>query len=406
MDYGIKILNDLISKYEKSKTFAGINKVGQQFCIDPRNIFRAYGDHSNYETFDKINDSLMGIEHLGYVTIERSGAVVDKVKLNIDRVQDIYEYLKRTPKHEVQNKLQNLFDRFEGKHEMMDEYIAAQREKLKGNKKIREFKGDLIDYEDILKGLTALLELEVETYERDFSVRLYSDSKRFKTVESRIVSIIYEYGEFPNKEGILGELNLLKNPTYVHMKGAGSITFGEQSLNLEVLPADIALSSENLFQISSVDISGTVVMTIENLTTFHRFNEKNVFAIYLGGFHNNAKRTLLKKIHSQNPEIAYLHFGDIDIGGIYIYEHLKKKTMIPFIPYMMNREVLFKHNDFTQSLTENDKRRAKGLMDTHWHDLLEYMLDRNCKLEQEAIEDFEDVQLRLGIDFPNDRHLG
>jgi len=397
MNYGIKILNDLINKYEKSKTFAGINKVGQYFCVRPGNVFRAYCDHSNYETFDKVNESLMGIEHLGYVTLERSGVVVDKVKLKTDRVEDVYEYLKRTPKHEVHSKLQSLFDGFEGKHEIIDEYMAVQRERLKVNKKIKEFKGDLTDYEDVLKGLAALLGQESEIYERDFSVRLYSDSKRFKSVESRVVSILYEYGEFPDREGILGELNLIKNPTYVYMKGAGSIVFGSQSLNLAKLPADVAISSENLSLISNVKISGNVVMTIENLTTFHRFNRKDVFAIYLGGFHNKARRTLLKKIYNSNPGVEYLHFGDIDIGGIYIYKHLVKKTGIPFVPYMMNREVLSRYKNFTRSLTENDKKRAKGLKDSAWNDLLEFMLDNDCKLEQEAIENFADVQGRLGI---------
>jgi len=131
-------------------------------------------------------------------------------------------------------------------------------------------------------------------------------------------------------------------------------------------------------------------MTIENLTTFHRFNKKDVFAIYLGGFHNSARRNLLKKIYSQNADVEYLHFGDIDIGGIYIYEHLTKKTCIPFKPYMMNEEVLSLYGEYSRRLTENDKKRANKLMKTSWRDLVDYMMANDCKLEQEAIEDFMD----------------
>jgi len=105
------------------------------------------------------------------------------------------------------------------------------------------------------------------------------------------------------------------------------------------------------------------VITIENLTTFFRWEEKDALIIYLGGYHNRVRRTLLEKIYREMPEIQYLHFGDIDVGGFEIYEDLCRKTGIPFLPYHMGIEELRMYREFSRPLTENDKRRLKRLME-------------------------------------------
>ena len=108
--------------------------------------------------------------------------------------------------------------------------------------------------------------------------------------------------------------------------------------------------------------------------------------IYLGGFHNAIRRNFIKKIADQNPTITFLHFGDIDAGGFYILEHLIKKTGISFKPFMMDVETLEKYRGSTKSLTENDRKRLNRLEKTRFNEVISYMLEHNCKLEQEAIK--------------------
>ena len=76
-------------------------------------------------------------------------------------------------------------------------------------------------------------------------------------------------------------------------------------------------------------------MTVENLTSFNRIKEDDIFYIFLSGYHNSAKQNFIKKIHSQNQEKKYLHFGDIDPDGFYILQDLRTKTNINFVPYKM-----------------------------------------------------------------------
>ena len=117
----------------------------------------------------------------------------------------------------------------------------------------------------------------------------------------------------------------------------------------------------------------------------------------LGGFHNRTKRCFLKFLYQANHEKEYRHFGDIDAGGFYIFEHLKKKTGIPFETLHMNTGILKKYAADCKKLTENDRRRIARLLECvatkqslesigeDYSETLRYMLEHDCKLEQEAL---------------------
>lgn len=138
---------------------------------------------------------------------------------------------------------------------------------------------------------------------------------------------------FPEEDTILEDLNIIKNPGHVYIKGSAIITIKGQRLNLSVLNGDIAISSALLPEISSISVTGSRVMTIENLTTFNAFHESDTFAVYLGGYHNSHRRNFINKIYNDNPDAEYYHFGDIDAGGFYILLHLRAKTGVHFMPY-------------------------------------------------------------------------
>ena len=52
----------------------------------------------------------------------------------------------------------------------------------------------------------------------------------------------------------------------------------------------------------------------------------------------------------------------------------------------MDISTLKKYSAYAKSLTENDKKRLERLSDTVFSDTIKYMLENNCKLEQEAID--------------------
>ena len=152
------------------------------------------------------------------------------------------------------------------------------------------------------------------------------------------------------------------------------------------MSGDMAISSEMLKNVDDIIVFGDVVITIENLTTFNAFKCDNSFAIYLGGYHNTSRRNFIKKVYEKNPDKQYLHFGDIDAGGFYILQHLRNKTGIAFVPYCMDAKTLKANLQYTKMLTENDKKRLSALAETEFGETVEFMLENNCKLEQEAMD--------------------
>lgn len=74
-----------------------------------------------------------------------------------------------------------------------------------------------------------------------------------------------------------------------------------------------------------------------------------------------------------------------DAGGFYILEHLKRETGIEFQPYKMDLETLKEYQEYTKKLTINDRDRLIKLKESQFKEVIGYMLENDCKLEQEAI---------------------
>jgi hypothetical protein len=157
-------------------------------------------------------------------------------------------------------------------------------------------------------------------------------------------------------------------------------------IDLGRLDGDLGLSSALLDNIEEVSVYASKVITIENLTTFNTYEDEDALIIYLGGYHNSIRRKLICKIYEQNPDKTYYHYGDIDAGGFGILLDLRAKTGIDFVPLYMDVAILEKYKDFTKKLTDRDRSRLKNLLGGEFDAVIRYMLENDCKLEQEAIE--------------------
>lgn len=385
-NYEKRILNHLIDKYERSKSFLGENKVNQHFTEKIKKLYPKYSDFSEYELFSNINDAIEEMQNKEFISINYEKNVFENsVILNTNKLDEIYAFLNRTPKAKLHDTLLAILEEYQNENEVLNKYCSEQISRIKCNKSVERFDGDINDFRNTLKAVKEIYNVTEETFERDFSVRLYNDSKAFERIRNKVARILFQYGDFPKEETVLEDMNIVKNPGHVYLKGKGIITIKEQTIDLSILKGDIALSSVILKDIDDVKITGDKLITVENLTTFNRFSDPNALIIYLGGFHNTHRRNLIKMIHKNNQTVDYLHYGDIDAGGFYILLHLRKKTGIDFKPYRMDTATLKQYKDLTKSLTENDKKRLNNLLSTEFHETVEFMLENNCKLEQEAV---------------------
>ena len=246
---------------------------------------------------------------------------------------------------------------------------------------------DFDSFRQILQVLASVFSVEEETYQRDFSVRVLGDSKAFEKIRSKVATILMEYGEFDDAETVFEDLNIVKNPGHVYFKGAGTLNVNGQTIDLSQLSGDIGLSSKLLDAITSVQVTGSKVITVENLTTFHSFSDSDALIIYLGGYHNSIRRKFIQRVFEQNKGKKYFHYGDIDAGGFYILKHLKRKTGISFEPLHMDTETLVQNEKSWKKLTENDRNRLQNLLaENELSSTIRFMLENNCKLEQESLD--------------------
>lgn len=386
--YGKEILNYLLDKYESSKTFIGDHRKKQSFSVKPEKLFPSYSDSADYDTYKSITDTVSELEKSDFVKTKRlKNGVITAVILRIENIPEIYFALKRIPKKDINADLAELLNRYIGYSELLDRYCRDQLARLEDNKTVKWFDGDLDAYKQLLTVLSAIMDIEKETYQRDFSVAVLHDSKAFEKIKNKVIGILFSYGDFPEKETVLEELNIIRNPGHIYFKGSAEIKIGGQALDTGKLSGDIGLSSSMLFDVDEIKLNVDKAITIENLTTFNRFSDKSFFAIYLGGYHNQDRRRFIQQLYQMNPHAAYYHFGDIDAGGFYILLHLRRKTGVPFQPYKMDISTLKENLLYTKKLTDNDRTRLGNLLDSEFKETISFMLENNCKLEQEALDE-------------------
>lgn len=404
-----RVLEYLIDSYEKSKTFLGKNQVNQRFFVSIGKLFPRYLDDAEYEYFCEVNASMNELKSLGLVELElEKNGVLKGVILNLEQLDFCYNFLGRMPRKREQEELVLLWERVYphmdaaahddgNRYQPLVKYIDAQHMRIRKNQNVEHYHHDMEEYRDLLLAARAVLGNQEEIFIRNFSIQLFHDSKRMEQLKNKIEVLLWQYGEYQERDSVLEECGIVDTPTYVMIKGNGRIRLGAQKIDLSLLPGDIALSTESVKSLEDVTVLGERVVTVENLTSFHDYPTKNDFVVYLGGFHNRVKRDFLIYLHQMNREKEYWHFGDIDAGGFYILEHLRRKTGIPFRALHMNRETLCQYSEDTRPLTENDRKRLLQLKEDvtkrvqqgdvleDYREVIEYMLEKDCKLEQEAI---------------------
>ena len=396
-----QILQKLLAKYESSKTYKGENSVAQKFLIKPSDVFKDYekdsADINQIEDFEK---QCRYLESENFIHIDRKYERITKITAessdeNWNKIRRILGVKDKKTRQQEEILFYSKIYESPSCHQIVKDFCKTQSERLEKGKNA-EF--SLEEARNILQLLTFILENKNEILERELSISVLSDSKKWENYyRNKVLRILKKSGYFESliencadekeeNKVILEECNVFSNPSYVYFKGNGKITFQNGNIIPIVPETPLALSSTSIKDIAAFKIKDTKIMTVENLTSFNRIKEADTFYIFLSGYHNSAKQNFIKKIHSQNPEKEYLHFGDIDPDGFYILQNLRTKTNINFAPYKMGITQLEKYSSFAKPLEQNDQKKARALKEKNlFPEIIDCMLKTNQKLEQEII---------------------
>ncbi len=435
--YDEKVLNLLLDRYENSLLYSGKNQVNITIAVPvQKSTLPEYFDETSLQ-YDVIHEQLLALEEKGYVQLvwknKKKGHILLKCVLITERAEEVYRLLgrkKRSDKEAVIREIcrdcrESVSNRMEKPEiaelssslparngtEVLLRFLDWVEERMKTEESVRKY----VDLEDS-QGFARLLELILriltnnkELFLRQFSVQYFHDSKLAEKEIDKAVHVIMQFTEGEQLEGldtteVLEEFNIYRNPSWVMMKGYGVFEIKDDTaqdqmpsmvVNLQAMPGGIGIANEDIGRIRfSKQYSPERVLTIENLTSFHQWSksgqeDKKTMCIYLGGYHNRAKRRFLQSLYKAYPQAQYCHFGDIDCGGFRIWKDLCRKTGIPFKTMWMDCDTYLKNYEQGRELTVQDQRMLNLMMEdpfyTEQRELFEIMLRKGRKLEQEGV---------------------
>ena len=396
MEYSKDIISRLLDIYERRNGYAKRPEELRSIQFEVSKEYPIYKDRYDNEKYRDINTAIEKNVTARLIIAEKDQTGrYSKIKLNIARVDDCYTLLKRTSIPDKCEKVLSILEKADCAGDfLIGRVVSDFCEQIKAYKKLPYDLGyDARRVGEVLQVLATVTKLTSETYIRNFSTALFKDSKRFqREYRSTIESILFDYtDDVVEKDDILGYYNLYENPTYVLIKGNARICFDESAIELSEMPGGIALSNGSLAGIHKISVKTDKVITIENHTTQHDCDEQDAVSIYLGGYHNTSKQKLLELIYENNGDKEYYHEGDLDVYGFLILENLISKTQIPFKPLLMDVETIerFYRAGLYKTLTARDRKMIDSKKDgqlSAYKDVLEYMLEYNCKVEQESIK--------------------
>lgn len=391
-NFEFEVLNKLIDKYEKSKLSKGGTKNNRSIKLTTKDdVLSSYTVVDSYKYTDDNDAILKKLEEFGFILTEYNVDTFKSLTLLVENVDLIYDYLKRPKPLDELIKIKEILNNYSFDNFVNDfiGYVYEYIENKYDYPKTYFTNSENLDL--ILNTFTQLFILDEEIKKRDFSAKYLGDSKLFEVIEHKIIKIIKDFDskEELSDEEILSSYNIVKNSSYVLVKNNLNLKINNSFINLNDLKFEMSLSDDMIKSLEIVSSDVKKVITVENLTSFYTLVDDEAVIIYLGGFHNHTKQCFLKMIYEKYPDAQYYHFGDIDAGGIWIYENLKSKTGIPFQPYKMDLSELSNTNNNFKRLTEHDKKRLRKMLGDSRFDIFKevilYMLEKNIKLEQENI---------------------
>ena len=405
-----QLLSKLLDQYEKSVTYAGETKVKQVFSVKPSDIFKGYNkDFLPPEQFfqEKEFERLirqMESEGLIHVVPPNTG-ILRQICAVPERWEDYYACLNRTEKNILKKRLEEVYHRF-CQCDLLEAYGKEKLQTLK-NSRARKLDEKKVEKEiteaeaiwNLVQFLKENQEKQRTALEREMSEAVLHDSKQWEKIYRKKVCGILEYTgrydeplaeleeERERQTALLEEFYIYSNPAYIYLKGDARICL-EDGRELRIyhdLPMSIPF--ETFQKAKSIHIRDAALMTVENLTSFHRLEREHIFYLFLSGYHTRTKQALLQRIARENPGLSWYHFGDLDPDGLAIAGHLIRKTGLPFQLCAMGVQELQRFQTYAKPLEAPDRAKAEAMIKqgSSYAGILRYMLEHNCKLEQEII---------------------
>jgi Uncharacterized protein conserved in bacteria C-term(DUF2220)/Uncharacterized protein conserved in bacteria N-term (DUF3322) len=225
---------------------------------------------------------------------------------------------------------------------------------------------------------------------RTFSLKATDDTKAFERHASRLAAIIAVRIGQPGAAAdvIWTHIGLERFSHPIHLKGPVAVEAASGLLVDGRAKPFASIHPEMLSQLS-VLVRPTAVLTIENYASFNRQVreiEDGSLVVYTGGFPAAGVIELLAKVLATVPaDVPFLHWGDVDAGGVRIFRYLEENLPRRPRPHLMTKELAEKSG---QPADADPSLASIARSDSAIRELAEWLAFGSDvrHLEQEALE--------------------
>ena len=338
------------------------------------------------------------LEQKGLIDVDwySLGSEINKIGYQLEKLDLFYEMENMIPKwkkvSDMEIRIKNELDHIT--KGWIRDYYQDLLETL-NPENTRKFPKEAIEYFEVFRGLD---QLNGPVYKRLFSKNILHDSKAFQDQkESYVIKKAKKFCpdvvvEMSDTE-VLSQIFIEEYSQQMEVKGPLRISLKkddkESVLDLGEYFYGTILNSETLKQAEVLPDQPKLkrIVTIENKANFVSmpYREDTLY-IFTHGYFTPKERTLLLKLDEvlrDREDIRFYHTGDMDYGGIKIFEYIETKIFNRLEPLNMDVDTYMKYLDSGGKMKDDTVKKLKECKVEKLEQLISLMIEKKIWIEQE-----------------------
>lgn len=259
-----------------------------------------------------------------------------------------------------------------------------------------ELPKDVEKLEFYLPALRGIDGLEEPVFKRIFSKKWLGNSKAFeKEAEKHIITLARAYcqeiDEGMDDKTVLSQLYIEEYAQELAVKGPLKVELSGRTADLSVFTYGTVLNSETLKHcvLSRKQEELRRVVTVENKANFvSAVYEPHTLYVFSHGYFSPKEREFLirlRDILEESGHTEYYHSGDLDYGGIRIFEYIRKRIFPDVKPLNMNADIFEQYKMYAEKIEESARKKLADMeVSEEMSALAEKILESGYVLEQES----------------------
>ncbi len=388
------LIDKIINTIENSKVNWQEGAKGNRSIVIDQKVLDAFGKQNFLQQAREL-------EQKGLIRCEW---IVDKSDISIiwyslSNLRDLYQAAGMIPKSD---RIREMMEAVEEQMKKISkpwikDYYKHILKDLESGKDLQEFNAENRKlYFDCFYGLDRL---DSSVYKRVFSKQYLGDSKIFELrMQNYVATAARKYyhviDDNMTKSEILAQIYIDNYADELSLKGDLLIKIDDSLIDLSYFPYGTVLNSETLKRVSIASKQNIKkIVTVENKANFMTYPyEKETLVVFSHGYFSPGERRILVELSQilSESDVKFYHTGDLDYGGIRIFEYIRNQIFPKLKPLHMDEKTWEKYSKYGYSLEQskldklNTMLNAGKIQDRDLQNLAELIIKTGTGIEQES----------------------